>query len=160
MQPDASTASGPGSRSPRSKKTTLGQPWWCCCRYKAFIGRVTPEEWFEGLRAARDAKKQAMKDAWRADCNAVAQKKLDAAAAKQKAEHDMQWARTQQQFEKAEKAYRESLLALRETVTMQASCSQPVLCWLCQNRGVSCGPWRWGLEIGRGCQPYSAAFVG
>lgn len=94
-------------------------PCWWPRRYKAFINRVTPEEWFEGERAAREAKKAAMKEAWRVECGAVAQRKMDAAAAKQHAEHDMQWARTQQQFEKAERAYRESLVALRETALLQ-----------------------------------------
>lgn len=88
-------------------------------RYKGFIACVTPEEWFEALRADRAAKKEGMKQAWRAECAALAQRKLDAAAAKQRAEHDMQWARTQQQFERAERAYREALAGLREAVALQ-----------------------------------------
>lgn len=99
----------------------------CALRYKEFIARVTPEEWFEELRAERDAKKAAMKEAWRSDCAALAQRKLDAAAGKQRAEHDMQWARTQQQFERAERGYREALGALREALALRVSAVELLL---------------------------------
>lgn len=102
-------------------------------RSQEFVFRVTPEEWFEGVRAEREAKKAGMKEAWLTACAAVAQRKQDAAAAKQRAEHDMQWARTQQQFERAERAYREALGALREAAALQVG-----RCCCCQ------GLWVWG----------------
>lgn len=88
--------------------------------YKAFLDSVTPPDWFESAAAARATKKAALRDAWRGACEAIAARKAEAAAAKQRAEHDMQWARTQQQFERAERAAREAAGALREALAEQA----------------------------------------
>lgn len=69
--------------------------------------------------ASREARKKALRDAWQSECDDISCKKQEALVGKQKAEHDMQWARTQQQFEKAEKAYRESVVFLREMMALK-----------------------------------------
>lgn len=92
-----------------------------CCRLKAFLDSVTPEDWFQSQAAAREAKKAALRAEWSAACDALAAHKTEAAAAKQRAEHDMQWARTQQQWERAERAAREAAAVLREALAQQAS---------------------------------------
>lgn len=91
----------------------------CPPRYKDFLDSVTPAEWFESLAAASAAKKAQLRQAWEARCSEVVAHKAAAAAAKQRAEHDMQWARTQQQFERAERAHREAAAALREALAVQ-----------------------------------------
>ena len=83
-------------------------------RCRAFLDRVTPEEHFAVQRAQRAAAKGVLRAAWRAACDAAAGRRTEAAAAKARAEHEMQWARTQQQFERAERACREATAALRE----------------------------------------------
>lgn len=88
-------------------------------RYKAFLDSVTPVEWFEALAAAAASRKAQLRHAWEAACAEIAEQKAAAAAAKQRAEHDMQWARTQQQYERAERAHREAAAQLREALAIQ-----------------------------------------
>lgn len=79
-----------------------------------------------------------MRQAWEAACAEIAAHKAAALAAKQRAEHDMQWARTQQQFERAERAHREASAQLRDALAMQARCQRnmPGLMWdSCENQG-------------------------
>lgn len=90
-----------------------------CCRLKAFLDGVTPEEWFLSQAAAREAKRAAMRAEWQAACDTLAAHKAEAAAAKQRAEHDMQWARTQQQWERAQRAARDAAAALRDALAQQ-----------------------------------------
>lgn len=91
-------------------------------RYRAFLDSVTPAEWFETLAANRAGKKETMRQAWEAQCASLAAHRAEALAAKQRAEHDMQWARTQQQFERAERAQREAAAVLREALATQVGC--------------------------------------
>lgn len=88
--------------------------------FKAFLDSVTPQEWFTQLAAGREARKAALRSDWSAACDAIAARKNEAAAAKQRTEHDMQWARTQQQYERAERAAREAAAVLREALAVQA----------------------------------------
>ncbi|KAL4435859.1 hypothetical protein ABPG77_000621 [Micractinium sp. CCAP 211/92] len=90
-----------------------------CQKYKAFLDTVTPVEWFEALAAAAASRKAQLRHAWEAACAEIAAQKAAAAAAKQRAEHDMQWARTQQQYERAERAHREAAAQLREALAVQ-----------------------------------------
>eukprot|EP00887_Chlorella_sp_A99_P006553 scaffold3.g6553.t1 len=81
-------------------------------RCKAFLDRVTPDEHFAAAAAARAAAKDALRAGWAAACGALAARRADAAAARQRAEHDMQWARTQQQYEAAAAAACKAAAAL------------------------------------------------
>ncbi len=96
----------------------------CPCSIKAFLESVTPEEWFEGLAAEREGKKAALRAEWQGQCDAIAGRKAEAAAARQKAEHDMHWARTQQQFERAERAARAVAADLNEAMAEQVCFAQ------------------------------------
>ena len=80
---------------------------------------MTPEQWFESLRAQREGRREAARSAWAAQCAELAQRRQEAAASEERAEHDMQWARTQQQYERAEQAQREAVAALREALAAQ-----------------------------------------
>lgn len=87
-------------------------------RCAEFLDRVTPEAHFAALEAKRETAKEALRTEWRADYEALARRRAEAAAAKAAAERDMQWARTQQQYERAEAAARTAAAALREAAAM------------------------------------------
>ncbi|PSC76417.1 flagellar associated [Micractinium conductrix] len=88
-------------------------------RFKAFLDSVTPEDWFELVAAQRAAKKAVLRAGWEAQRGAIAERKAAAAADKQRVEHGMQWACTQQQSERAERAHREAAAALRDALAEQ-----------------------------------------
>lgn len=67
-----------------------------CERFKQFLDAITPEAHFEAERAARERARAAAEAEWLAECDAVEASKVDAANAKQQAEHDYANARTQQ----------------------------------------------------------------
>lgn len=67
-----------------------------CERFKQFLDAITPAAHFEAERAARERARAAAEAKWLAECDAVEASKVDAAAAKQQAEHDYANARTQQ----------------------------------------------------------------
>ena len=80
---------------------------------------MTPEDWFELVAAQRAAKKAVLRAGWEAQRGAIAERKAAAAADKQRVEHGMQWACTQQQSERAERAHREAAAALRDALAEQ-----------------------------------------
>jgi len=89
-----------------------------CGRYRAFLDSITPVEHFEE-RARRVAKKRAEAlGAWEAACAAVRKEKSDAVAAKEQAEHDYEFARTQQAADRAQRAIKDSAKALKATLTL------------------------------------------
>ncbi|PNW86981.1 hypothetical protein CHLRE_02g103950v5 [Chlamydomonas reinhardtii] len=85
-----------------------------CRRYKEFLDSITPPEWFEQQAAKLQRRKDALVAEWQSQCEALKQRREAALAAKTAAESDYANARTQQQAERAERAIKESVAALKE----------------------------------------------
>ncbi|KAK9824216.1 hypothetical protein WJX72_008592 [[Myrmecia] bisecta] len=90
-----------------------------CKKYKAFLDKITPHEWFAERLQERDKKRKEREERWQAECKAVRKQKQDAKDAKAKAEHDYANARTQQEAERAEQAIQDSTAALKEILRMK-----------------------------------------
>lgn len=87
-----------------------------CRKYREFLDTITPVEFFEAQASKLQQRKDKMLAEWQAECEAVRKRKEAAITAKAKADHDYANARTQQEAERAERAIKDALAHLKETV--------------------------------------------
>lgn len=88
-------------------------------RYKGFLDSITPADWVAGRQAERAAAREAVLDAWRAECQAVRDRRQAAQAELQAAELALGLARSQQQLQRAAAGVDEAKAALREALALQ-----------------------------------------
>lgn len=74
-------------------------------------------EWFEAQANKLQQRKDAMLAEWQAQCEEVRKRKEAAQAMRAKAELDYANARTQQEFERSERALKDAIAALKEVST-------------------------------------------
>ena len=95
-------------------------------KYKDFLDSITPKEWFDLQQSRREERRQDRINQWKAECEAVWNKKADAVAAKAKAESDYANARTQQEAEQAENAMKMATLNLKVVFAEVHTILEPV----------------------------------
>jgi hypothetical protein len=90
-----------------------------CERYRAFLDAITPASHFEALAAKRAAARDARSAAWRAECEAIEERKAAAARAAAQAEHDFSNARTQQEADRAAEGIKAAAATLKAALAVR-----------------------------------------